>query len=1265
MPVVILGAINSHNLKLRSDGSIFLDEASQLSVRHVLSVNAGHHVTIHGKIRSKIIDLFAKSFFLAASGQIETSERNHIQSRQKILLSGLLSSGRDNVLTVKDGDIYIGQTALVKSGSCTSVDATYFFQAGKLDTTCLRILVKDFEQAPSAELKAKDSEINAQSASLSGQTTSESAKITARDMKLHGVLSASELQIKTETLRTSLASLVRGDDLHIAALETNVYGLINSRNLVLDSKSRLVLHDGAKITATGKARLKTEGTAELTGEIRARVIDIFAADFKLLKSAKLSAEELAKIHGRLQVEIDGLLSSDGKIIVSSEGTVEFTESSQVKAKESLSIKAKKFLSRGKVSAAQIQIDVEELTTFANSRLDARDIDIKTISGQIAGVLSSERLTITASGKLQILSGADLQAQERTSIKAVHLEVSGDVRSKVIEILAQNIDLLEDAKLTADEQLLVKADLQIKVKGLLSSKGGLHVEGDRVYFSESSLIHAGTLAHIKAKHLEAGGALEAPQLKVVADTLKTASTNLIKGSTLNFEVLEADLYGVINSKSLQLDVKKRLVLRDSARISTEEQATIRSASVELSGEVRAKIISLFANDLMLLKSGKLTAEQTAMIQAGLKAKLDGLVESKGNLVLVAGELTLSQSGKIDAQAVQVKIDTFFSEGTVAGRDSLILDVDKSFKNSGSLRGGRVHLEAKEAYANSGKISAQEDLYIKVAAAVTAQQLGKTSAGTWTTLDGEFQSDDVLTLLGGNSGQVDTKKLRVITSKPVTINRHVSSSFDNDIHAPSLTLEKDQTFKNNGDLSLNLGTLQAQAGSSLQAEGSVDIEAQGDVVQESEREEQGQIKRSKISSGGSTRIRAKGKYINQGSHLLAKETVVIKTEGGVVIVPLIWVETREEEENGWFIKKTTVIHEEKQQKAKIGGAKTIIETPVESEVRNVEWVGSKDFNPHVKETAYDLRIEEKSYKSFTGVGKVVITAVSAATLVAASSFGPGGTVVASVALNYAQSQMLSQKFQLNVALKMAAINVAAASVGAAAGESVGATFSGTTGAFLGGATQGVVSYTAQSCMHKDCKSFDRDEFAYAGLAGGVTGAAMAGEQGTFLEGAGKSAGASVVTDATFQTLQGNKKLDWERLGEDSLHAGVGYASGRATQEALDGASKVPSQSVKMENKVPETSAMKEETLAATEMAQPKEVSGPEEKPKAIQTDKAKPTETLATEPKKVKKKIPAEEKRQGKTTLAERKPVEKVITIKKPTEASKTVMYSNCCFYLLLR
>lgn len=1065
-PALVLGAINSHNLKLRTDGSVFLSQSSKLDVSKLLNINARNHIFANGLVRGRLVELFAQSFVLAEDAALNASDRNAIHAGQRMLLNGLLTSDHDNVLVVKDGDVLLGKSAQVKSGACTTIDAKTFFHSGTFDGGCLRI----------------------------------------------------------------------------------------------NAQKQVVLNAESKVHASHQATVKSEGSLQVSGDVHARVVDMTANDFRLAKFGTVNAAELATVNGILQVIVDGLIHSDGNILLSSDGAVDVSESANVRAKDTLSIKAQTFLHRGTIAASQVAIGVQQLTTFANSKIEAPSIDIRAVSAQLAGILASDRLVIDVSGKLKILSDADIHAKETAYIKSENIEISGKIRSKIVEVFAQNIELLEGSKLTAEERLLVKADLQLKVAGLLKSDGALRVEGDRIYFDSTATVSAAALAHIKAKHLEASGSLEAKDLSVVTDVLRTASTSLIKGENVNFDVVEADLYGIINSKSLVINAKNRLVLRSTSKIEASGSAALSSKNLmELSGEVRAQVVDLFAKDLVLLKSGKVSAEQILAIQAGLKANLDGLLESKGNVVIVAGTLTLSQSGKIDsAQIASIKADHLFSKGVIAGAASLIVDVDKDFNNAGSLQGGKVAVTANGTFANGGTITAADQLYIKVSAAVTAKELGATKSGGWTTLQGEFGSDDVLTLLEGNDGQMDVTGLRVVTNQPVVINRHVATSFDSELYAASLELEENKKWDSNGDIGLHVGSLHAKAGSELNAKGSIDIDAEGDVVQEAARDQDGKVRVSEITSRHGISVKTKGRYVNQGSILLAKETLVIQAEGGVVIVPLIWVETRKETKKGFLTKTTTIINEEKQQQAMLGGTRIKVDASVDSTVTNVKWEGRKELGEHISEERRELKVDETRYKEFTGAGKVVMTAATAAATVAGSvAGGPAGTFIASVAMSYIQSQMLNQRFDTNGALKQAAVATAASGIGTAAGSAAGGVVGGsasTVGSMAAGAAQGVTTHVAQECLSGNCKKMNVDQVGRAAVTGGLGGAAISGAQGSVLEDATKLAGVAFGVDAGYQAAQG-RPVNWEKSGESGLNAGVGYASGRVTKEALQPDSPLP--------------------------------------------------------------------------------------------------------------
>ncbi len=991
IPLIVLGAIDSHNLKMNSNGSIFLDEKSTLGSDNLMEVKSSQLV-VNGKVRGKLIDLFAKSFVSSESSELSSEDILNIQAKQKMILKGLLRS-TNSFLTVENGEIYFSKTSNIQTSQCISIEASQFFHDGKIDAACFHL------QANNASFGA---------------------------------------------------------------------------------------------------------------------------------NSQLSTEEVASIHSQIKTKMEGFINSEGSLHFSSDGYVEFSKDSEVHARELLSVKAKKFLQNASVSAKQIDVDVEELETFANSRMDAKEINITAIKGNLAGYFRSDRFS--------------------AKIKE-NLSYSGDLKSKVIEIVAKNIDLLEKSKLSAEEHLLVKADLQLKIKGLLDSESTLQVVGDSVILGDSSLIHAATLAHIKARYLEASGALDAKNLHIETVKLKDFSSSLIKGENIQLDLVEAELYGIINSKNLVINAQNRLVLRDSAQINAEESASIHGkGQVELSGEMRANVIKIFAQDFLLLQSGKLSAEEDLIIKADLKAKLDGLLESGGNLIVFAGDLKVAKTGKLSAENLQVKSESFFSEGSVEGKDVLVLDIDKSFSNSGTLKGKEVSVQSKGTFSNKGNIDAARDLYIKISSAVSAKELGHISAGSWTTVDGELHSDDVLTLLEGNSGNLNTKKLRVITTKPVVINRDVSSSFSNDIYAQSLTLEEERTYRADGDVSIHAGGVYGKAGSKLRSGGNLDIETEGDVIQESDRDSgSGRIRTSEFRAGGSARIHAKGKYQNIGSKLLAKESIVIEADGGVFIQPIYWVETREEVDEGFFVTETTIINEEKEHRANLRAHNIEIKSKANSKIENVNFNGNKKFSG-VSESHHELKRDENTTKNFTGLGQVVMTAFRAATAVVASSV-PGGTLVSSIAISYLESQILSRKFDMEAALKQGIISALAGGLGGMVGEYVGGAVGGSTiGLVVGGASRTATAYVAQACMHDGCKSFDVNQLGAAAFTGAVLGGLGAGSNEDFFEATGKETGAMFASHLGLQAMRG-QDLNYERAGEEALHSGISYASGRATSEWMN--------------------------------------------------------------------------------------------------------------------
>lgn len=618
---------------------------------------------------------------------------------------------------------------------------------------------------------------------------------------------------------------------------------------------------------------------------------------------------------------------------------------------------------------------------------------------------------------------------------------------------------------------------------------------------------------------------------------------------NFPLL---LMGAINSHNLKIRNDGSFYLDESSTLNVNNLLDVKTRGrIAINRKVRATLINLVAEPFISPESKNYSSQEKQRIYERQQLLFKGLLKRDSDNVLMAegGEIYIGKAaqlestdctfmdvrsfynaGKINTGCLRLRTDSFFSEEKANGRDVLVLDPNKPFRNTGT-------------------ISSVNDLYIKVSEQISAKELGLIQAGSWITLDGEFDSEDVLTLLEGNSDQLKTEKVRIITSKPVIIARDVSSSFGNEIVAPSITLENDKKYMAEGDISLTANSVHSRSGSVLRSKGDLNIDAYGDVFQESERNSHtGRIKTSEFHAGGSLSMNTKGKYINIGSKLLAKETLVIKTEGGVVIVPLSWVETREESSGNFVTKKTTVIQEEKEQRAKLGGKSVEIETEAtDSRVENMDWIGKKKLSPQIQETYRNLQYDEHSYTQFTGAGKVLATATRFSVIAVGQLYGgPAGAFAASYSMSFLESKVLNQKFDEKAALKRSVIETAASAAGATFGGFVSTSVGGTTGQVIGGASVSSTAYLVGTCLGDGCKNIEVNDLGKAALTGALQGA-IGADGDSILEDASRASAATFIADAGHQGMQG-KNINWEQAGENGLNSGVGYASGRITTEWL---------------------------------------------------------------------------------------------------------------------
>ena len=373
------GIIRSVKFDIQADGSLSFDKSSELDVKRG-HVKAGKKISLDGKIRAQLINLVAEDIEQLESGLLDVEEKALVEGSLKTKISGILRG--DAVFQFQGNEVYL---------------------------------------APTEQERARKIAVIAASKATFG------TPIKARDFYV-------------KTKRLSQLSDLDLENAKIEALEADIFGLIKSKNLFIDSQGTVGIHPTGSLEVDHRLKLRANSLQQLGN----------------VKADQMFAEV-----------VNGLLSGNTE-----------ANNAEFNAEKDLTV-------NGKLKASTLKGDINgQLKLEKGSETEINHGDLTAQSLIADGAMSASGLL-----KLQIKQQA---------------RVNGAIRAKVAQIFADDFEILTQGKVEADEKLEAWIRIKAKVSGLLNSDGILKIEGGELQIDESGLLTAEDTMALKGKSLKNAG-----------------------------------------------------------------------------------------------------------------------------------------------------------------------------------------------------------------------------------------------------------------------------------------------------------------------------------------------------------------------------------------------------------------------------------------------------------------------------------------------------------------------------------------------------------------------------------------------------------------------------------------------------------------------------------------------------------------------------------------------------------------------------------------
>ena len=484
-------------------------------------------------------------------------------------------------------------------------------------------------------------------------------------------------------------------------------GDLNARqgDITLDANGKLVVHNSL---ASGALSAKGESLA-LTG------------DHKASGNMTLNSRgDMLLGNGSLNSDVSLVLNASGTIAHASEKltagrdatltakNISQDAASQINAGRDIAAKASNTLkTQGQMTAGQ-NLTASAATLTQDGRLLAQksaQLNASTLnnSGSVqGGSLTLGSTTLSNSGSL--LSGGNL------AVSTKDFTQSGSTGAKGKADITASGKLTNTGSLVSDDALALKAQ-DMTQNGVLSGGKGLTVNAQTLTSGKNSVTHSDAAITLNTATATLDGETSAGgDLELQGDRLTTAASAQIQsGNTLSLSAREATLAGTqAAQKAMTVNAREKLTHsgKSSAASLSLSAPELTNSGVLVASTLNTQSQTLTNGGLMqgdsalLIGTQKLDNQQNGTLYSAANLTLaipdirnSGLITSDNGLTLSAD--SLSNPGKILADALNVKAATLSSDGLLQGTGALTLAGDTLSQGASGrwLTAGALSLSGK--------------------------------------------------------------------------------------------------------------------------------------------------------------------------------------------------------------------------------------------------------------------------------------------------------------------------------------------------------------------------------------------------------------------------------------------------------------------------------------------------------------------------------------------------------------------------------------------
>lgn len=524
-----------------------------------------------------------------------------------------------------------------------------------------------------------------------------------------------------------------------------------SGNITLNSQSDIALSNGSLnsdndlvLNANGTlSQSKTRLTAGRDAALKAKNISQDAtSQINAARNVALNASDALTTQGQ---------NTAGQNLMASATTL--TQSGKLLADDNTQLNASTLTNRGNVQGGALTVNSTSLNN-SGSLLSGSGLNITTKDFTQSGSTGAKgKADITASG--QVNNIGSLVSDDSLTLKAHDVAQNGTLSGgKGLSINADALTSGKNAVTHSDGNLALTATTAT-LDGETSAGGDMQLQGDKLTTSASAQVQSGKNLSIKARDASLAGTHAAQQSLTVNASEKLTHSGKSSAATTSLTAPELNNSGVLVAASLstqsQTLTNSGLMQGDNAlsvstrSLNNQLNGTLYSAEnlvLDIPGISNSGLItsdkSLTLNATTLTNPGKITANALTVKAATLTG--DGLLQGTNALAISGDTLSQGTAGRwLSAGDLSISGQTLTTAGTTQGQN---LDVNATdWTHSGSaLATGNLNTSLTNSLLNNGELLSQGDFSLT---APTLTNHGKLLAAGDMALSGnQFSSNGTL-------------------------------------------------------------------------------------------------------------------------------------------------------------------------------------------------------------------------------------------------------------------------------------------------------------------------------------------------------------------------------------------------------------------------------------------------------------------------------------------------------------------------------------------